>query len=147
MILKKKWLILAGFALLSLGNNSISLAAPIPLRGVIEGFYGTPWQEKERQDILSFCKNKGFNAYIYAPKDDPYHRAKWREPYPHTKLLELQELINTAKANKVKFVFAISPGLDINFEGDKAIADRASMKNKLETMYALGVILLFSSMI
>lgn len=139
MILKKKWLILAGFALLSLGNNSISLAAPIPLRGVIEGFYGTPWQEKERQDILAFCKNKGFNAYIYAPKDDPYHRAKWREPYPPTKLLALQELINTAKANKVKFVFAISPGLDINFGGDKAIADRASMKNKLETMYALGV--------
>ena len=29
--------------------------------------------------------------------------------------------------------------MDINFGGDKAIADRASMKNKLETMYALGV--------
>ena len=137
--MKKKWLMIAGAILLSLGNNSISLAAPIPLRGVIEGFYGTPWQEKERQDILTFCQNKGFNAYIYAPKDDPYHRAKWREPYPETKLLEMQELINTAKNNKVKFVFAISPGLDINFFGNEAIADRASMKSKLETMYKLGV--------
>ena len=63
-----------------------AVASPVPLRGVIEGFYGTPWQQEERLDILAFCRAEGFNAYLYAPKDDPYHREKWREPYPEDKL-------------------------------------------------------------
>lgn len=55
--------------------------AAIPMRGIVEGFYGTPWSHADRLEMLHFSKEKKFNAYIYAPKDDPYHRAKWREPY------------------------------------------------------------------
>lgn len=33
------------------------------------------------------------NAYIYAPKSDPYHREKWREPYPASELDRMKELI------------------------------------------------------
>ena len=55
-------------------------STPISLRGIVEGFYGTPWNFDIRADLLNFCGEYNLNAYIYAPKDDPYHRDKWREP-------------------------------------------------------------------
>ncbi|SDG51400.1 hyaluronoglucosaminidase [Selenomonas sp. WCT3] len=120
-------------------NSGYVEAAPIPLRGIVEGFYGTPWQQTDRLDILNFCSKHDLNAYIYAPKDDPYHRAKWREPYPTEKLKELSALITAAQKQKVRFVFAVSPGLDIKFTGFKGFQDRMSMYKKLQAMYDLGV--------
>ena len=116
-------------------NSAVTLAEPIPIRGVIEGFYGTPWTQENRIDMLDFCSRQGFNAYIYAPKDDPYHRAKWREPYPQEKLEELAELIRKAKSDNVKFIFAISPGLDLHYDED----EQNAMIAKLTVMYELGV--------
>ena len=57
------------------------MPSPVPRRGVIEGFYGRPWTFAERVDALRFLADVGMNAYVYAPKDDPKHRAAWREPY------------------------------------------------------------------
>jgi hypothetical protein len=51
-------------------------------RGVVEGFYGTPWTHQDRVDILRFEGAHGMNVYYYAPKDDPYHRKLWRDAYP-----------------------------------------------------------------
>ena len=153
--------LLAAFLLLS----SRGEAASVPLRGVIEGFYGTPWTEDARLDMISFCGRTGFNAYIYAPKDDPYHREKWREPYPATELQNLARLVAAAQQNGVRFIFAVSPGLDLHLgssiasggaadpnsavtaapavaragaSGGSAAADRAAMLAKFEALYALG---------
>ncbi|MGW5442114.1 beta-N-acetylglucosaminidase domain-containing protein [Streptomyces asiaticus] len=82
----------------------------MPLRGVIEGFYGSPWTHAERMDQLAFYGDVKMNTYIYAPKDDPYHREKWREPYPAAKLAELGELVRQATDHHVRFTFAVSPG-------------------------------------
>ena len=125
-----------GAAVLSSGMAS---AAPVPLRGVIEGFYGTPWQLQDRLDILSFAHTVGYNAYIYAPKDDPYHREKWREPYPADKLAELGRLVGQAKKENVHFIFAVSPGLDVSLHGYKSLQDEDKMLTKLESLYELGV--------
>lgn len=138
--MKKKLLramALAGLMLTS--SLSQTMAAPIPLRGIIEGFYGTPWSQADRLDMMRFCHQEGLNAYIYAPKDDPYHRSKWREPYPQEKLAELSALINEAHKQKVRFIFAVSPGLDISFGGETGDRDRLAMKKKLTAMYELGV--------
>ena len=54
----------------------------VPYRGVVEGFYGPPWGHADRLSIIEFMGRHGMNLYVYAPKDDPYHRAQWREPYP-----------------------------------------------------------------
>ena len=132
--------LLGGIAIALLAAAPVSAsAAPIPLRGVVEGFYGTPWQQPERLDILSFCSQHQLNAYIYAPKDDPYHRAKWREAYPVDKLTELGQLVQAARLQGVRFVFAISPGLDIHFSGFAGYRDKLAMEQKLSAMYALGV--------
>lgn len=116
-----------------------SLAAPIPLRGVIEGFYGTPWTFEQRADLMKFCRAHNLNAYIYAPKDDPYHREKWREPYPAEKLSALKKLVNAANKNGVRFIFAVSPGLDLHYDGQKGEEDFALLLKKLDAVYALGV--------
>lgn len=108
-------------------------------RGIVEGFYGNPWTHEERLAQLRFYGENKLNTYIYAPKDDPYHRAKWREAYPKSKMAGMQELINTAIANKVEFVFAISPGNDISFDGAKGEKDFAALIKKFESLYAMGV--------
>lgn len=114
-------------------------AIPIPLRGVIEGFYGTPWTFNDRADIIDFCRRNNLNSYVYAPKDDPYHRDQWRKPYPADKLAELRDLVAVAKKNSVRFIFAVSPGLDLNYKGAKGDEDFNLMIRKLDAMYKIGV--------
>jgi hyaluronoglucosaminidase len=108
----------------------------MPLRGVIEGFYGSPWTTAERLDQLAFYGDVKANTYIYAPKDDPYHRDRWREPYPADKLAELGELVDAATAHHVRFTYAISPGTSICYS---SADDRAALTAKLQSMYDLGV--------
>ena len=62
------------------------------VRGYIEGFYGNPWTQAQRLDMLRFAAAHGANACFYAPKDDPYHRKLWRELYPPEALSRLREL-------------------------------------------------------
>lgn len=108
----------------------------MPLRGAIEGFYGSPWTHEERLDQLDFYGDVKMNTYIYAPKDDPYHREKWREPYPASTLAELDELVRRADENHVRFTFALSPGTSICYSDER---DWAALTSKLQTMYDLGV--------
>ncbi|WP_433330719.1 beta-N-acetylglucosaminidase domain-containing protein [Spirillospora sp. CA-294931] len=105
-------------------------------RGLIEGFYGTPWSHEGRLDLIDYLGAHKMNTFEYAPKDDPYHREKWREPYPADKLAQLGELVGRAKANRVDFTFALSPGLSICYSSD---ADLKALTDKFESMYALGV--------
>ena len=112
--------------------------SPIPLRGIVEGFYGTPWTFENRVDLIKFCRNHNLNSYIYAPKNDPYHRDKWRVPYPDEKIQEFKNLILLANINKVRFIFAVSPGLDLNFIGEKANEDFNILLTKIDSLYKIG---------
>ena len=130
----KKFLLLLALAMF-IGGGAAE-AVPIPLRGVVEGFYGTPWTFEDRADILDFCRQNNLNSYIYAPKDDPYHRDKWRKPYPADKLNELRQLVALANKNRIRFIFAVSPGLDLNYKSDE---DFRLLIRKLDTIYNIGV--------
>lgn len=107
-----------------------------PQRGVVEGFYGTPWTHLERMELLRFEGAHGMNVYYYAPKDDPYHRKLWREPYPAEAQQRLGELVSTAKRNFVDFCFAISPGLTMAYSREQ---DFQVLTNKLDSVGRLGV--------
>ena len=113
--------------------------SPILLRGIVEGFYGEPWSNENRIDMIKFCSQYKLNSYIYAPKDDPYHREKWRLPYPDKKISEFKNLVNISRQNNVSFIFAISPGLDLEFEGENGEKDLLSMIHKLDMMYNIGI--------
>lgn len=108
-------------------------------RGIVEGFYGTPWTHQDRLDQIEFYGENKMNTYIYAPKDDPYHRERWREPYPESEMARMNELIQTSNDNKVDFVFAISPGIDIRFDGDGGESDFQALVSKCESLYNMGV--------
>ncbi len=59
------WKCLAVSALLAGMAPMAASAEPIPVRGIVEGFYGTPWTQAHRLDMLEFCGAHGLNAYIY----------------------------------------------------------------------------------
>lgn len=105
-------------------------------RGVVEGFYGTPWSHRARLSQLEFYGKHKMNTYIYGPKDDPYHSSPgWRLPYPEKEAAQLQELVKVAADNEVDFVWAIHPGQDIQWNQQ----DRDLLIAKFEKMYQLGV--------
>ncbi len=106
-------------------------------RGVIEGFYGTAWTHEYRKDLFEFMGKNKMNAYIYAPKDDAKHRAQWRVLYSGRELETMKDLIHAANENYVRFIYAISPGGDINL-GEGYEADLEKLIIKCEQIYNLG---------
>ena len=104
-------------------------------RGLVEGYYGNPYSDADRKSLLEFFGRTKMNVYIYGPKDDPYHRDRWREAYPAAEAKRISELAATAAQHKVRFVWALHPGGDIQWTD----ADRKASVNKLELMYDLGV--------
>ena len=105
------------------------------LLGVIEGFYGRPWTAAQRRRLLGWMAQWGMNTYLYAPKDDRYHRALWREPYPAAEQAALGELIAASNEHGVKFVYALAPGLDLDWDNP---ADRAALLAKIDAVRQLG---------
>lgn len=106
-----------------------------PARGVVEGFYGRPWTNAERLRLIDFLAEHRFNHYIYAPKADPYHRSKWRDPYPAVDMAMLQEQVERCRRNHVTWVFAVSPGLSLQYSSTE---DLGKLIAKLESVYHLG---------
>lgn len=108
----------------------------VPYRGVVEGFYGTPWSHEARLRQIEFYGRNKMNVYLYGPKDDPYHSVpNWRIPYPEKEAKQLKELVDKAKDNEVIFYWAIHPGQDIKWNDE----DRDLLMKKFENMYQLGV--------
>ena len=104
-------------------------------RGLVEGYYGNPYSDADRMSLFEFFGRTKMNVYIYGPKDDVYHRGKWREAYPQAEGERIGKLAAAAAKCKVRFVWAMHPGGDIQWTD----ADRKASINKLEKMYALGV--------
>ena len=110
--------------------------ADLKYRGVVEGFYGTPWSHTARLSLIDFYGRHKMNYYVYGPKDDPYHSSPyWREEYPADEAAQIKELVEACKRNRVHFVWAVHPGKDIKWEE----SDIQNLKNKFDAMYALGV--------
>jgi hyaluronoglucosaminidase len=104
-------------------------------RGVIEGFYGTPWAHRDRLWLIERMGRWGMNGYVYAPKDDPLHLARWREPYPREALARFRELVALGQRAGVDVGFAVSPGRSIRYASAE---DRQTLIGKLQTFRGLG---------
>ena len=79
--------------------------------GVIEGLYDKQqsWTWEARNAYVDFCSLKGFDFYIYAPKNDPYLREQWREPWPVEELEHLKALSDAFKKKGVRFGIGFTP--------------------------------------
>ncbi|MEU6555881.1 beta-N-acetylglucosaminidase domain-containing protein [Streptomyces sp. NPDC046915] len=107
-----------------------------PARGIVEGFYGKPWSQRERLEQLDFAARFKLDTYVYGPKDDPYLRARWRERYPETRLAGLRTLARRAEADHVSFVYALSPGQSVCYS---SAADTAALVGKFRQLWDAGV--------
>lgn len=112
------------------------MASPFSIHGVVEGFYGRHWTPEERLDIIRFMGEVGLQSYFYAPKDDPFHRSRWREPYEGKQLQIFEELLETARKHDVTLWYALSPGLDMVYSSEE---DYQSLRDKMTAMTSLGI--------
>jgi hyaluronoglucosaminidase len=90
----------------------------------------------ERRALFEFGAPRGMNTYLYAPKDDPYHRRRWRLPYPRSQWRKLIQLIGFAQKIGVDFVYGFHPGEGLCFSARQPIQ---ILLNKAERFYDAGV--------
>ncbi|MFD7443504.1 beta-N-acetylglucosaminidase domain-containing protein [Streptomyces sp. NPDC059909] len=106
------------------------------VRGMAEGFYGQPWSREQRLAQLDFMGRTKQNRYLYAPGDDPFRQARWREPYPADRRAEFRELAERARRNHVTLAWAVAPAQSMCLASDD---DLKALKRKVDAMWALGV--------
>ncbi|QRG69370.1 protein O-GlcNAcase [Brevibacillus choshinensis] len=114
----------------------MSELARFAVRGVIEGFYGTPWTHAERLDMIDFLSRHDYNTYFYSPKDDLYLREKWMEIHPDAAYREIDELIRATQQGGIRFVYCLSPGLSMEYS-NRGHSDR--LLHKYRSMFDRGV--------
>jgi hypothetical protein len=106
------------------------------ISGVIEGFYGRPWTETQRIEMMDWIKAAGMNLYVYAPKDDVKLRARWREPYTEAEMAALARLVAAAKARGLTMMAGLAPCLDITYSDP---AELSHLLRRLDQFIALGL--------
>lgn len=107
----------------------------LPVRGVVEGYYGKPWSHEARLALIDFFGRNKLNTYIYGPKNDPYHTSpNWRKPYPEADAARLAQLIKASDEACVKFTWAVHPGADIKWTD----GDFNDIMAKFNQLYDLG---------
>jgi protein O-GlcNAcase/histone acetyltransferase len=106
------------------------------LAGVVEGFYGQTWTQPQRLRLLQQMSDWGLNTYFYAPKDDLKHRAIWRECYTEDELSKLAEVIAACDKHSLRFIYGLSPGLDIRFSDE---AEQDTIRQRMSQLIEVGV--------
>jgi hypothetical protein len=77
--------------------------------GVIEGFFGKPWDWSARLSGADFLRDCGYQFYIYAPKADPFLRRRWSEPMPAETLQHLSELSSRCRDLGISLGVGLTP--------------------------------------
>jgi len=120
------------------------------LVGVIEGFYGRPWTASQRVELLELLSSPQQQqppqsssspwrrewCFVYAPKDDSKHRTEWRTLYDQEEANALSTLISKCLSCGVRFVYALSPGLDLSYS--PLTPDLDAIKAKFSQLASLG---------
>lgn len=123
-------------------NFHIEDWADVASRGFIEGYYGNPWSTEDRCNLMEWGGYYKLNAYFYAPKDDPKHRASWNELYTPEELeSRIKPLANAGNASKCRFVYALHPfpsGNHLRFDSNYE-SDLQKLKEKFKQVIDSGV--------
>lgn len=107
-----------------------------PWLAALEGYYGPPLSHAERVSLVEWLAAHDYDAYAYSPKDDPFARERWREPYPSDQMQQFAELVAVCEANGMQLGLTMNPGLDWKLD-DPSEVDKLTAK--LEAWHAIGV--------
>ena len=105
------------------------------IRGVIEGFYGPPWTQEARLDMVDFASRKRFNTFLYAPKDDPYLRRLWRQPHDDEARQRLQAMVDRCQERDLDPMVGVAPGLTMRYSSAE---DADLLAGKVGSLVKLG---------
>lgn len=119
-----------------LHNGRFICSPSFRVRGYIEGFYGTPWSDEKRKSVMALMAKNRMNTVYYAPKDDLYHREKWRDSYPTDELNKLKHLVDLSKKYYMDFFWCIAPGLTIKYSDENEFA---ALMEKTCQLYSIGI--------
>jgi hyaluronoglucosaminidase len=104
--------------------------------GVIEGFFGRPWEWEEREETVAFLAPHGYGFYLYAPKADPFLRRRWQEDHPEEMAGSLARLAERCREAGVRFGVGVSPyEIYLGFDA----AAREALARKLAFFDDLGI--------
>jgi hyaluronoglucosaminidase len=101
------------------------------IAGVLEGFYGPPWLWTQRRAVMERCVPAGLPWFAWAPKSDPLHRDRWRDPFTDEHLAGFADLLNI---DGLKLCLSIAPGKGLSDDLD---ADAAAIVAKCEPVLDL----------
>lgn len=90
-------------------------------RGIVEGYFGIPFSDKDRLDLIEYIGRLKMNTYLYGPKDDHFHRVRWREPYSDSRMTFFVELVDCARSVGVDFGWAAGPGFTVRYSDDRDV--------------------------
>jgi hyaluronoglucosaminidase len=107
------------------------------LSGYIEGYYGRLLTFAERAGILRKLRAIGAGHYLYAPKEDLYHRREWRTPYPVAWRKEFRGFVREARKCRVQVVPGLAPGLSYRYRKPE---DFEALVRKLRSLTDLGCV-------
>ncbi len=107
-----------------------------PLLGVVEGFYGHPWAEETRLELLPRLGRFQHDLYIYAPKSDAYLRKNWRETPPESWFLKLERLRDACHRAGLRFGVGLSP---LAYDDSNASQEQLSWQQALSRLAGLKI--------
>jgi protein O-GlcNAcase/histone acetyltransferase len=105
------------------------------LSGYIEGYYGRLLTFGERLGIARKLRDIGAGHYLYAPKEDLYHRREWRRPYPAAWKKEFRDFVARSGKLGVTVVPGIAPGQTFRYHKRE---DFGVLMRKLFSLTDLG---------
>jgi hyaluronoglucosaminidase len=77
--------------------------------GIIEGFFGKPWDWSARLTGIDFLSDFGYQFYIYAPKADSFLRRRWQEAMPVETSQHLSEISRYCRSRGLSFGIGLTP--------------------------------------
>lgn len=104
--------------------------------GVVEGFYGHPWSDASRLDLLPKLADFGHDLYLYAPKSDAQLRKQWRRTPPDAWFVKLQQLRDACRRAGLRFGVGLSP---LGYDDAKGAKEEACWHQSLQALASLKI--------
>ncbi|MBI9104499.1 MAG: beta-N-acetylglucosaminidase domain-containing protein [Spirochaetales bacterium] len=104
--------------------------------GYIEGYFGRQLSWEERHGILEHLAHLKMNTYLYAPKEDPYHRVEWKKPYPDEWKKELSDFSRAGRDLGVQVIPSLGPGLSYDYLSEE---DYRILLEKFRLYFTMGI--------